>query len=198
MKTQKELKEKYNDILKEVWQDEHMQKYCSKKCDWIIELSDGNMVVVDKPAIQKDFCFGMGMYATYTDEEMDIAESLADKARNDVQYFKDCNLQQFTNKIKELNDAKSGKKECYSFVAYSGQSAESPLVSYNVVNIGDNPKYSPYRWDSLKAVKRLSDSDLDALIVGLEEATKRFEKRLNTYLKKYGLSALNVWTYCRD
>ena len=31
-----------------------------------------------------------------------------------------------------------------------------------------------------------------------EEVSKKFAKRLNTYLKKYGLEKLNVWTYCRD
>ena len=32
----------------------------------------------------------------------------------------------------------------------------------------------------------------------IEEVAKKFMKRLNTYLKRYGLEKLNVWTYCRD
>lgn len=31
-----------------------------------------------------------------------------------------------------------------------------------------------------------------------EFVKKEFEKRLETYLKKYGLSKLKVWTYCAD
>lgn len=27
---------------------------------------------------------------------------------------------------------------------------------------------------------------------------KKFEKRLKTYLKRYGTSKLNIWTYLRD
>ena len=89
MMNQKELKEKYMNIIKaEVWQnDEHMQEYARKECEYVIELSNGNIIDIDKPRIEKNFCFGMGMYATYTDEEFERAEGMAEKARTDVNYF---------------------------------------------------------------------------------------------------------------
>lgn len=39
---------------------------------------------------------------------------------------------------------------------------------------------------------------LDALIKGYEVVKEQFIKRLNTYLKRYGLTKLNVWTYLSD
>lgn len=200
MRTQKELKEKYMNIIKtEVWKgSESMQEFARKECNYIVELSNGNIICIEKPRIKKDFCFGMGMYATYTQEELEAAEGLADKARNDVNYFINENMRQITEKIEALKEAIAGKREVYTYIKYSGQSAESNLVTYNAVRICDNPEWNPLRWNRLQAVRKLSNDDIQLIIDGLEEVVKKFMKRLNTYLKKYGLSKLNVWTYCRD
>lgn len=200
MRTQKELKEKYMNIIKtEVWQDsERMQEYARKQCDYVVELSNGKIIDIEKPRIKKDFCFGMGMYATYTQEEFEAAEDLAENARTNVEYFINENMKQITEKIGYLKEALDGKKEVYTYVHYSGQPDNSELVTYSCVGLSDNPEWAPYRWVNLKAVNKLSSDDIQALIDGLEEVGKKFMKRLNTYLKKYGLEKLNVWTYCRD
>lgn len=200
MKNQKELKEKYMNIIKtEVWQDsERMQEYARKQCDYVVELSNGKIIDIEKPRIKKDFCFGMGMYATYTQEEFEAAEDLAENARTNVEYFINENMKQITEKIGYLKEALDGKKEVYTYVHYSGQPDNSELVTYSCVGRSDNPEWAPYRWGNLKAVNKLSSDDIQALIDGLEEVGKKFMKRLNTYLKKYGLEKLNVWTYCRD
>ena len=119
MKTQKELKEKYVNIINdEVWQnDEHMQEYARKECEYVVELSNGNIIDIEKPRIEKNFCFGMGMYATYTDEEFERAEEMAEKARNDVNYFINENMKQITEKVDALKEALENKREvlCYRY-----------------------------------------------------------------------------------
>ena len=140
----------------------------------------------------------MGMYATYTQEEFEATEELADNARKNVNYFINENMRQITEKIDCLKEALENKREVYTFVHYSGQPADSELVTYNCVRLCDNPEYAPFRWSNLQSVKKLSSEDIQAIIDGLEEVSKKFAKRLNTYLKKYGLEKLNVWTYCRD
>ena len=62
----------------------------------------------------------------------------------------------------------------------------------------DNPDNQPYRWERLNDVKKLTREEIYSLIKGYEEVRQMFTKRLKTYLKKYGLSKLNVWTYLRD
>lgn len=200
MKTQKELKEMYIEIIKnEVWQDcEKMQNFAKKECEYIVELSNGNIICIGKPKIKKDFCFGMGMYATYTQEEFEEAEELAENARKNVDYFINENMKQITEKIECLKEAIDGKREVYTYTNYSGQPETSKLMAYSCVRLCDNPEYAPYRWERLQAVKKLSNSDINSIISGHEEIIKSFSKRLNTYLKKYGLEKLNVWTYCRD
>lgn len=200
MKTQKELKEKYMNIIKtEVWKDStRMQEYAKRDCEYVVELTNGNIIEIEKPSIQKDFCFGMGMYATYSQEEFERAEELAENARKNVNYFINENMKQITEKINCLKEALEEKREVYTFVHYSGQPEASDLVAYNCVRVCNNPECEPYRWDRLKAVRKLSNEDIQLIIDGLEEVSKKFMKRLNTYLKKYGLEKLNVWTYCRD
>ena len=107
-------------------------------------------------------------------------------------------MRQITEKIDCLKEALENKREVYTFVHYSGQPADSELVTYNCVRLCDSPEYAPFRWSNLQSVKKLSSEDIQVIIDGLEEVSKKFAKRLNTYLKKYGLEKLNVWTYCRD
>lgn len=197
---QKELKEKYMDIIREeVWPgSEHMQEYARKNCAYVVELTNGNLIEIEKPRIQTSFCFGMGMYGTYTDEDFERAESCAETARTNEEYFVLENLKQITDKIDDLKEGLAGKHECYTFTAYNGQPETSQLKGYNVVRIADNPEYDPGRWSNLKDVQKLENGDIQRIIDGLEVVKERFTKRLHTYLKRYGLSKLNVWTYCRD
>ena len=62
MKNQKELKEKYMNIIKtEVWQNsERMQEYARKECEYVVELSNGNIIDIEKPRIEKKFLFRYG------------------------------------------------------------------------------------------------------------------------------------------
>lgn len=185
MMNQKELKEKYMEVIKkEVWSDERMQEFARKKCAYVVQLANGNIISLDKPRIQKDFCFGMGTYATYTQEEFERAEGLAEKARTDVNYFIQKNMEQITGKIGYLKECLERKRECYTFTHYSGQPDKSILKGYNTVRICDNPEYCPGRWSNCKDLEKLDNDNIQAIIDGLEEVGKAFMKRLNTYLKK--------------
>lgn len=200
--TQKELKEKYmNVICKEVWvDDEGMQKYAKNECNYVVELASGDIISIDKPRIEKDFCFGMGMYGTYTDDECKRAENAAENARKNQQYFIDQNMRDLNSDIKVLNECldRMNGKECYVYIKYSGTSDDCILKEWKTVRLGENPDYMPFKWYGLRDVKKLDAADIQRIIDGLEEVKKSFAKRLNTYLKKYGLSKVNAWTYCVD
>lgn len=199
MATQKELKEIYMDVIRnEVWEDEHMQKYARKTCAYVVQLSNGNIISIDKPNIEKNFCFGMGWYGTYTQEQFEQAEEEAENARKNVNYFIDENMRQITDYIDNLKECLEQKMECYTYTHYTGQPDNSILKGYSITNICNNPEYNPGKWSACRDVEKLRSDDIQAIIEGLEEVEKAFMKRLNTYLKKYGLEKLNVWTYCRD
>lgn len=200
MRDQKELKEMYMEIIKnEIWpNDESMQAYAKKTCAYVVELSDGSIVDLDKPSIKKDFCFGAGMYARATDEEMNAAENMADLARNSQEYFKSKNLEEINNRIQTLEMALDGNYEAYSFLHYTGQEKGSKLKSYSVCRLCQNPEYEPGFWSNCEELQRMGNEDIKRILSGLEEVKKAFEKRINTYLKRYGTSKVNVWTYICD
>lgn len=196
---QKDLKEKYMQIIcAEVWKDKDMQEYARKECEYVVELSSGNIICLEKPRIQKDFCFGMGMYGTYTDDDFNRAEDCAENARTNEDYFLSENLKEITEKINALSECLTGKLECYTYTHYIGQPENSLLKGYTITRIADNPEYKPGRWSNMADVQKIGSEDIQRIINGLEVVKERFEKRLHTYLKRYGLSKLNVWTYCRD
>lgn len=196
---QKELKEKYMQIIcAEVWKDAGMQEYARKECGYIVELSNRNIICIEKPRIKKDFCFGMGMYGTYTDDDFNRAENCAENARTNENYFISENLKEITEKINALSECLAGKLECYTYTHYIGQPENSLLKGYTITRTASNPEYEPGKWSNMADVQKIGIDDIQKIIDGLEVVKERFEKRLHTYLKKYGLSKLNVWTYCRD
>lgn len=198
MKTQKELKKLYTEEIAEVWEDERMRKYCVNKVAYIIEFKDGTIAEIEKPTIQKNFCFGMGWYGTYNDDEFEATEALASKARTDQDFFIENNLQGIEDHINLLKEAQKGNKEVYKYGHYYEQPADCKLMGYDIVRIGDNPEWNPNRWANIQDAKKIDNEDIQKIIDGLEEVKKQFEKRLHNYLKKYGLTKLNVWTYVRD
>ncbi len=196
---QKKLKEKYMDIIcRDVWASAKMQEFCKKKCEYVIELSNGTIIDIDKPSIEKNFCFGYGMYARSTDEEVASAEACAEHAKTNAEYFIQENMKQVTDNIVALQEALVGGKEVYTFIKYCGVPDTSSLMGWKCCRIWENPENEPWQWSNLRTVRKLEKEDIQRLIDGYEEVGKRFRKRLQTYLKKYGLSKLNVWTYLRD
>ena len=47
-------------------------------------------------------------------------------------------------------------------------------------------------------IRDLTPKDKEQILASLEIEKAKFTKRLNTYLKKYGLSKINTWTYLVD
>lgn len=197
---QKKLKEKYMDIIcKEVWANTvRMQEFARKKCEYVVALSNGTIIDIDKPSIETNFCFGYGMYARSTDEEIASADACAENAKTNADYFIEENMKQITDNIAILKETLTGKTEVYTFVRYDGAPDTSSLMGWKVCKIWDNPENEPWQWSNLRTVRKLGNDDIQRIIVGYEEVGKRFRKRLQTYLKRYGLSKLNVWTYLRD
>ena len=192
--TQKELKEMYMNIIKtEVWEDEYMQNFAKKKCAYVVQFSNGDIADIEKPSIKKDFCFGAGSYRTCANEEM------AALARKSEQYFKEQNLKKINSDIEDLEKCLSSYEyECYTYTHYMGQPGNSKLKAFTVVRTGYNPEFTPMRWINCKDIKKLGADDIQKIIDGFKEVRKAFEKRIDTYLKRYGTTKVNSWSYICD
>lgn len=198
---QKVLKNRFMEIIRtEVWKgSESMQKYAEKECCYyIVELENGDIYAYEKPRIETSFCFGYGMYGVTSEEDMDGASRMAEHARTDKDYFIEENLKDIEDHINRLVKAYDGELEAYKYANYSGQPHGTKLKTYSVASTWENPENDPGRWSRLTDVERLSQEEIKILIQGWYKVAEMFTKRLNTYLKRYGLSKLNTWTYLRD
>lgn len=67
-----------------------------------------------------------------------------------------------------------------------------------MVKTGYNPEFTPMRWINCKDIKKLGEDDIQKIIDGFKEVRKAFEKRIDTYLKRYGTTKVNSWSYICD
>lgn len=186
---QKELRAMYEEILiNEVWHDDQqMVDYCMKKAAYIVELTNGDIVVIEKPSIIKDFCFGY-RDSRYDTEDMDRAYEMASHAETSVDYFLSENLAQIDEQIARLENKEMSSLEFYLNTNYYSQPADSKLKSLNA-----------YYWhDERKKGTVLTGEDRDRVIEGYKAVREIFDRRLHSYLKRYGLSKVNAWAYWQD
>lgn len=196
---QKVLKERYAAILAaEVWHnDQKMVDYCVKKTGYVVELGNGDIIAIDKPSIEKSFCFGYSD-SRYDTEDYDRANAMADHARKSEDYFIEQNMAGINQMIEQLeaNSASDALNGVYSprpvfrvCVPYSGQPADSKLKALHSYPYWDE---QAQKWPELKG------DDRQRVIDGYKVVRADFEKRLNTYLKRYGLSKVRSWSYWQD
>lgn len=188
-----DLKEKYKICLKDAWKSENMQDWCFKNTENIVELSNGKIIIIEKPKIKTDFCFGYGMYLNYEEEDFDRANDMVKVAETNKEYFKRENLKEIEDWIKDLKQA----EYVATFRKYSSQSKDNKLSNYSTYK---NDWYLEEAKNDRRLVdfEIISKEDIEKIIQAYEEVKQAFIKRLDTYLKKYGLSKINAWSYLVD
>lgn len=160
-----------------------MVDYLVRNTSEFVVLDNDTCILIEKQSIDKDFCFG---YSTYGDDTYECAGELAEKAQSDVNYFL------------EHNKSKMYKKS-EKYVAYCKYSNSKiffyvPLETYKMLEDRDGL----WRYRNCGEPYFLNESECQRLNDAIDKANAKFEKRLNTYLKKYGLSKVNTQIYWRD
>jgi len=186
MKSQEELRADYRDAIAKVWSDQKMRDYCDKTAVHFVELADGDFMSIDKPRIETRFCFGYGYCGVSSEEEYRDAAAMSRHAETSEEYFKKENLKELNDWIAHLGDSsiKAYKRPSY------GRDGNSHLKSIALCRYWESPGYA--------GAVEMTEDERRAIIAGYEEVKKGFEKRLNTYLKRYGLSKVRSWTYLSD
>ena len=173
-----------------VWgKDQHMIDYCTNKVSTFARLENGEIWTIDKPPIKTRFHFGYSLNH-YDTDDYDNAQRMADYAEKSVKYFIAENFKhsEFDGWIESLSD---DRHTWYVQENYTRQSADCKLVAVN-------HNYPYYITDIPKGTRLLTEKEKVAMIEALTEAKQAFEKRLNAYLKKYGLSKIETTTYWQD
>lgn len=190
-KHEKELKQQYIDItMEESWHnDSGMRKHFEKSIDRVVKTEKGYLIALDKPSIEKDFCFGYSD-SRYDMKDYERANDMAHHARTSEEYFIGENMKQIDSKIESL---KKKAFKLYTGVKFCDAPEDSVIHYYTLIHEFD-AETGNYR----EGLEPLEESDRELLIETYEEMKKDFAKRLQTYLKRYGLSKVNAWSYWKD
>lgn len=170
------------------------EKGCQQFIDWLEEATNGGKSkyavgaikmngaywFIEKPSIENRFCFH--------DEgpDYEFYKSLSNEERL-AAYFKSKNLSKFNNKIERIE--KGDKHTQDKRVWYKIHDGARLELRFYELGFRDNEACG---W------KLCTDEEKSVILKGLKFGRDMLEKRLNTYLKKYGVSKIHTWTYWAD
>ena len=178
-KKENKVNKKFIQEMKRVWgNNQDMIDFCVKDAFEIVELDNGLIFQISTPRMETSFCFGYGQFGMSTVDEEEWASEKA-RAIREFENFKNANIKSnFDWLLKQIEEGR------YYVVLFDG--------GKNLVSIAS------WHFDINKTAGQITDNDRKKLKEAYERAVKRFEKRLETYWKRYGASKLKVWTYLVD
>ena len=209
------------EYVESVWgNDKRMVDYCMGKVSQLVELDNSMMIEIEKQSIEKRFCFGYSD-SRYDTKDYDDAQEMAHHARTSEDYFRHENLKGFQD-ILDCIDGK-GKYESWGsqifFLSnhYIGQKESNHLRSLSHVRLatfldamGGSACLDELKGTTVKAkffstpihegmeMYIPSDDDMAKIREAYVRAFEAHKKRVENYLKKYGMKNVHTWTYWRD
>lgn len=164
----------------------------------IVELNNGDLLAIYKPKIKTSFCFCYGYNGVGTQEEYGNAHAAKEIADTQESCFIRKNLEQLTETIDLMDVYIKSQTE-----GYCGTVPLVPYLGYAGESIRTLRFLEKWRLKSMTAARRSNlreptTDELNKIRSAYEKEVKAFEKRLQSYLKKYGLSKLRTWTYLSD
>ena len=176
------MTDKEKEIIKKHYENSCWLDYYLKNLDSVVEIDDKYYWGIEKPSIKTSFCFGYGFCGVSTDEDEKRASDMAMKASTDKQYFIDKNMAKMEDLKKSVEKAKT--------FCFNGDDGELFLI--------DEMHFQKYPFDTPSIYRDITPEEKKILLKMVEAATERFRKRLNVYLKRYGLSKISSWSYLSD
>lgn len=170
--------------------------YYMKKKEEAIPL-DGKFYTIDRPEIRTSFCFGSGYCGVSTLEEDEAASSMAHYAKTNQDYFIKENMEGIEGIIKRLKEdaywyvGSNHLREDYPFIEISSSKAEPWYDEKGRL-------HNPNNYDFIFWKRLLTDEERKEILEAYQRVKTSFEKRLKTYLKRYGMSKIRTWTYISD
>lgn len=173
----KENKAAYKKIVQENCERKSDQDYYIKEAFIVGRLTDGTYFKIEKPDLQKRFCFD----DSYDQKD---AQAQAAHARTSTDYFKDMNMRQLRGMLADFESLDDWHKAVRQ-PHYLSDDLTMVFVKHSrVQDFADD--------------RLLSDKDIHIVIDAYKAAIQKQEKRIDTYLKKHGLEHVRAWTYWGD
>lgn len=181
MKRFKENEPELRAELEKVWHgDKKMIDYCaSEETDIIVKDADGKLFCVKKPHIKKDFCFG---YST-CGQGMEYEDARRIERNFHEGQFYAANLREIQHTI-EIFQGKSARR----FYVRHGYGDDFNIWHWILTNEEERPC----------GAEEMKESTRLALLDAYKREYVRFEKRLHTWWKRYGMNYIHTWVYWVD
>ena len=176
------MTEKEKEIIKKHYENSYWLDYYLKKFDSVVKIDDKYYWGIVKPSRETSFCFGHGYCGISTDEDEKRASDMAMKARTDEQYFLNENMAKMEDLKKLVEEAKT----------FCFKNDDGELFLLDEMHLRKYPFVTP------PIYRDITPEEKKTMLKMVEAATERFRKRLNVYLKRYGLSKINSWSYLSD
>ncbi len=200
---QKELIEKYAQLYG--GDDKKSVDYMRSAVAYVVELDDGTLYAIDKPTIKKDFCFNRDYNGRATEESERNADEMAHHARTQESYFINQNMAGLLEQLKRfdvdsITDGDDFYLQRYRYkkpYAHNGQYGTDGIAWIEFVD--DYANSDKERAEAVeKGFRPLTDNEIKKIIAAYKFVIEQHKKRIEAYLKRYGLNHLNVWTYYSD
>ena len=193
-----------------IWKDsDRMTDYCTNKTFNYAVLPDGLIIPIEKQSIETRFCFGESGF------DYDAAADMVRHARTSQDYFRRENMEKFRSLIDDLIKAReigTGYPDWILTIhvrPYTGQPDDCKIASIGferLTTILDWNDGSAYNYeltgkifDNYGRETRIATvEEINIILEKVKEAATAHEKKVNSYLKRYGLSKVDSWTYWRD
>lgn len=187
--------------------DERMVEYCMKQIAEITEIPGVGLVTVEKQRIKTRFCFGYSD-SRYDTEDYDRANDMAHYARTSEDYFRRENMADFTEMIQAIEPGEA--QEFFVIRPAYGEENNSPLQTLEFMRLSRFLDYMggsaymeelPGTFAELSDGRRVyipTDDDRRRIAETYKKAAEAHRKKVENYLKRYGLSKVNAWSYWRD
>lgn len=187
MTTSNALQNYLAEINSNVWaSDIRMQEYAKRQAVEAYETSDGLFVVFEKENIKREFAFGYGFCGMSYQDDAASAWQQADDAKNNTAYFMRENLKTIDNFIERLLNTD------YRIGLFREYRASQRICFVRSEN--DQWFYS----DQKLFIRFMTETERQELLEVAISVRARRVKRLNTYLKRYGLSKVRAYAFLSD
>lgn len=205
-KPEPELLAEIRGYYEKVWKGSpHIVDYCVGKISDAVKLGNGFIIEIEKESIKKDFCFGYGCQSMSEEEANDAART-AGESEN---YFKYENMKHFRDVLKMIDGGDPNGWANYTFVLLDHYDESENLKSIRFCRVCELLDCFGGCAD-LEAIKGTfctfegrrayipTDADRKAIRAAYVSAMEKHEKRVDAYLKRYGMAHVNTWSYWAD
>lgn len=173
-----------------------MLDYHIKHYPLAVRLTDGRVIFCERDRLKTSFCFGHGQNGVTTYKDQRDAFRCEEVARTNKDYFISENMEGIREEVAKAKEC----KYCYSYTVRPGKKEQQLFFSdYTKETITRyRTELSWLSKDQAESLTLIEGDDRDRVVALYEAEEANRLKRVQTYLKRYGLSKLTTWTYLVD